>query len=168
MKHNGGESMTLKSWRLEDFPEAWHLRAIFSTKTWRRPFLCTAMIFHSGRQQGRKACTEFGARCLRAEQTCDSGPRVVAVADSEFLRQDTDVTAVENRIRARPAACNPATWKALGLTNAKGVSTPGTDDVDGPKASEINELRRTANWRDPPEEIEEEDDLPTGDELKLF
>ena len=58
--------------------------------------------------------------------------------------------------------------KALGLTNAKGVSTPGTDEVDGPKASEISELRRTAKWRDPPEEIEEEDDLLTGDELKLF
>ena len=58
--------------------------------------------------------------------------------------------------------------KALGLSNAKGVATPGTDDVCGPKASEISELRRTAKWRDPPEEIEEEDDLLTGEELKLF
>ena len=29
-------------------------------------------------------------------------------------------------------------------------------------------LRRTAKWRDPPEEIDEEDDLLTGEELKLF
>ena len=49
--------------------------------------------------------------------------------------------------------------KALGLTNAKGVATLGTDDMGGPKASEISELRRAANWHDPPEEIKEEDDL---------
>ena len=40
--------------------------------------------------------------------------------------------------------------------------------MGGPKASEISELRRTAKWRDPPEEIEEEDDLLTGAELMLF
>ena len=57
--------------------------------------------------------------------------------------------------------------KALGLTNALCVATPGIDDAGGPKASEISELRRTAKWRDPPEEIEE-DDLLTGEELKLF
>ena len=58
--------------------------------------------------------------------------------------------------------------KALGLTNAEGVATPGTDDVGGPKASEISELRRTAKWRDPLEEIEDEDDLLSGEELKLL
>ena len=59
-------------------------------------------------------------------------------------------------------------FKALGLTNVKGVVTPGTDDVDGPKASKISELRRTAQFQDPPEEIKEEDDLLAGEELKLF
>ena len=58
--------------------------------------------------------------------------------------------------------------KALGLTDAKGVATPGTDDVGGPKASQISELRGTATWRDPLEEIEKEDDLLAGEELKLF
>ena len=58
--------------------------------------------------------------------------------------------------------------KALRLTDAEGVTTPGNDDAGGTKASEISELRRTAKWRDPPEEIEEEDDLLTGEELKLF
>ena len=48
------------------------------------------------------------------------------------------------------------------------MATPETDDVCGPKASQISELRRTAKWRDPLEEIEEEDDLLTGEELKLF
>ena len=42
---NDGESITLKFWRLEDFPEAWHLRATSSTRTWRRTFWCTVMIF---------------------------------------------------------------------------------------------------------------------------
>ena len=58
--------------------------------------------------------------------------------------------------------------KALGLTDAEGVATLATDDVGGPKASQISELRTTAKWRDPPEEIEEEDDLLTGEELKLL
>ena len=53
--------------------------------------------------------------------------------------------------------------KALGLTNGEGVATRGTDYVGGPKASEISELRRTAKWREPPEEIEEEDDLLSGE-----
>ena len=41
------------------------------------------------------------------QQSCDSGPRVVTVIDSEFLWQDTDVATVEHRVRARPAACIP-------------------------------------------------------------
>ena len=58
--------------------------------------------------------------------------------------------------------------KPLGLSNAQGLATPGTDDAGVPKASEISELRRTAKWCDPPEEVEEDDDLFTGEELKLF
>ena len=38
----------------------------------------------------------------------------------------------------------------------------------GPKASQISELRRTAKYHDPPEEVREEDDLLIGEELKLF
>ena len=48
------------------------------------------------------------------------------------------------------------------------MATPGTDDAGGPKASEISELRRTAKWHDPPGEVGVEDDLLTGEELKLF
>ena len=58
--------------------------------------------------------------------------------------------------------------KALGLTDAEGVATPGTDDVGGPKASQTSELRRTAKWHDLPEEVREEDALLSGEELKLF
>ena len=48
------------------------------------------------------------------------------------------------------------------------MATLGTDDARGPLASEISELRRTAKWLKPPGEIKEEDDLLTGEELKLF
>ena len=48
------------------------------------------------------------------------------------------------------------------------MATPGTDDVGGPKASQISELCRTAKWHDPPEIVREEDDLLAGEELKLF
>ena len=53
-------------------------------------------------------------------------------------------------------------------SKAEGVATPGTDDVGGPKAGQLSELRRTAKWHNPPEEVSEEDDLLTGEELKLF
>ena len=50
--------------------------------------------------------------------------------------------------------------KVLGLTDARGVATPGTDDVvGGLEASEISELRGTSKWREPTEETTEEDDL---------
>ena len=50
--------------------------------------------------------------------------------------------------------------KVLGLTDARGVANPGTDDVvGGLEASEISELRRTSKWREPPEDIKEEGDL---------
>ena len=48
------------------------------------------------------------------------------------------------------------------------MATQGTDDAGGLKASKISELRRTAKWRELREEIKEEDDLLTGEELKLF
>ena len=57
--------------------------------------------------------------------------------------------------------------KVLGLTDARGVATPGTDDVGGLKASAISQLRRTAKWREP-QEIKEERDVLFGVELKLF
>ena len=40
--------------------------------------------------------------------------------------------------------------------------------MGGPKASDLCESRRTAKWHDPLEEIREEYDLLTGEELKLF
>ena len=48
------------------------------------------------------------------------------------------------------------------------MATPGTDDVGGPKASEISELRRLAKWNDFSEEIKEEDEFLIVEELKLL
>ena len=53
---NGGESIALKSWRLEDFPEAWRLRALFFTQD-----LETCILVHGddffivGRQERKHA-----------------------------------------------------------------------------------------------------------------
>ena len=58
--------------------------------------------------------------------------------------------------------------KAVLLIDVWGVATPGTDDAGGLKASEISEWRRTAKWHEPLEEIKEEDDLLTGEVVKLF
>ena len=53
--------------------------------------------------------------------------------------------------------------KALGLTDAQGVATSGADEWVGPKqVKSVN----CVEWRT--EEVREEDDLLTGEELKLF
>ena len=57
--------------------------------------------------------------------------------------------------------------KVLGLTDGRSVATPGTDVVGGREVREISEFRRTAKWRERHEEIKE-DDLLTGEDLKLF
>ena len=67
-------------------------------------------------------CTEFAARCIRVEQSGNSGPGPSQSRTVSFL-------------------------------------------VGEPKASQISEL---AKWHDLPEEVREEDDLLTGEELKLF
>ena len=64
------------------------------------------IFFIVGRQEGRKHALSFLRGASELGKSCDSGP-VVAVTDSEFLGQDTDVATVENRVRARPAACIP-------------------------------------------------------------
>ena len=49
-------------------------------------------------------------------------PEVVTVSDNQFLGWSTDIATVENRVRARPAA-------RMGLTTARCVATPGSDDA---------------------------------------
>ena len=60
-----------RSWRQDDFPEAWLLCAVSSI-------------------------TEFIARCIQAEQSCNVRPRVAAIPDSQFLGKNIDIVTVEN------------------------------------------------------------------------
>ena len=99
------------------------------------------------------------------EQSCNSGSGVVTVSDSQLLGYNTDIATVGESSTNQNVS---RALKALGLTVAEGVATPGTDDVGGPKASQISQLRGTAQWHDPPAEIEEEDAFVTEEELKLF
>ena len=52
-------------------------------------------FFIVGRQEA-KACTEFAARCIRIEQSCNSGSGVVTVSDSQLLGQNTAIATMEN------------------------------------------------------------------------
>ena len=124
-------------------------------------------FFKVGRQEGRKHALSLlrGACELSTVETLS--PKSSQSQTASFLGMT--LTLRQWRIEYEPGQQHASgALKALGLTSAKGVATPATDDVGGPKASEISELRRTAKWHDPPEEIKEEDDLLTGEEFKLF
>ena len=56
----------------------------------------------------------------------------------------------------------------LGLADAQGVATSGTDDACDRQAGEISKFRRTAKWHQPPKEIKEEERPLSGKKLKLF
>ena len=47
----------------------------------------------------------------------------------------------------------PRSLKALGLTGARCVAIPGTDDVGGNKVNEISKLRRTRKWHEPQKKL---------------
>ena len=47
----------------------------------------------------------------------------------------------------------PRSLKALGLTGARCVAIPGTDDVRGDKVSELSKLCRTAKWHEPQKKL---------------
>ena len=168
MLPNVGENTILRSWRREDFPEAWLLRATSSHRGLQTYILVHGDDFFTvGRREGRKHTLSL----LRgANELC----KVVTLAPESS--QSRTVSFLGRTLTLRQWGIEYETdqqhdsraLKALGLTDAKGVATPGTDDVGGPKASQIGELCGTANWHDFPEEVREEDDLLTGEELKLF
>ena len=53
-------------------------------------------------------------------------------AHSQFLGLNIDNAEEENRVRARPATC-VSRIEGSGHTCARGVATPGIDDVGRPK-----------------------------------
>ena len=168
MRPNDGESITRKSRRKEDSPEAWRLRVTSSTKTWRRTFWYTAMIsFIGGRQEGREPVLRLLRSAHELSKVVTPGPGPSQSRTATILGRT--LTLRQWGIEYEPDQQHVSrALKALGLTGAKGVGTPGTDDVGGPKASEISEMRKTAKRHNPPEEVNEEDDLLIGEELKLF
>ena len=122
-------------------------------------------FFIVGRQEERKHALSLLRGAYELTKVATLGPESSQSQTASFLGRT--LTLRQWRIEYEPDQQHVSrVVEALGLTNAKDVATPGTDDVGG--ASEISELRRKAKWRDPPEEIEEEDDLLTGEELKLF
>ena len=168
MLPNVGENIMLTFWRQEDFPEARLLRATSSIKGLQTYILVYADdFFMAGRREERKHALGLlrGACELSNVMTLDPGSSQSRTAS--FLVRT--LTLRQWRIEHEPDQQHVTrVLKALGLTDAKVVATPGTDDVGGPKASQIRELRRTAKWQDPPEKVREEDDLLSGEELKLF
>ena len=60
-------------------------------------------FFTVGRQEGREHAPSLLRSAYELSKVVTLGPLVVAVTDSEFLGQDTDVATVVNRMRARPA-----------------------------------------------------------------
>ena len=89
----GRESITFKFWRLEDFPEAWHLRAISSTRTWRRSLVHGDDFFIVDRRDGRKLTLSLLQGAYEQSKIASFGPRVITISDSQFLREEHNDTA---------------------------------------------------------------------------
>ena len=88
-----GESIMLRFWRWEDFPEESLLRAISSIKACKHTFWCMVWAAESL----VRGAYELGKVVTLA--------RVVTVTDSEFHGQNTDIATMVNRVRTRPGAC---------------------------------------------------------------
>ena len=122
------------------------------------------VFFIVGRQEGRKHALSLLRGAYELSKVVTLGPESSQSQTGSFLGRTP--TLRQWRLEYEPDQQHVSrALKALGLANAQGVVSPGTDDVGGPKASEISDLRRTAKWNDPPEEIREEEDRLTGEEL---
>ena len=99
--------------------------------------------FIVGRQGGRKHALSLLRGAYELSKIVTLGPESSQLQTASFLGRT--LTLPQWRIEYEPDQQHVSrALKALGLTNAEGVATPGTDDVGGPKASEISALRRTA------------------------
>ena len=105
----------------------------FSTKTWRRTFWYTAMIFFRvGREEGREHALSLLRGAYELSKVVTLGPESSQSQAASFLGRT--LTLRQWRIQYEPGQQHVSrALKALGLTNAKGVATSGTNDVGGPK-----------------------------------
>ena len=107
-------------------------------------------FFIVSRQEGRKHALSLLRGAYELSKVVTLGPESSQSQAASFLGRT--LTSRQWGIEYEPDQQHVSrALKALGLTNAKGVATPGSDDVGGPKANEISELRlrRTAKWHDP-------------------
>ena len=124
-------------------------------------------FFIVGRQEGRKHALSLLRGANQLSEVVTLGPESSQSQRASFLGRTP--TLRQWRLEYEPDQQHVSrALKALGLTNAKGVASPGSNDVGGPMASEISKLRRAAKWNDPPQEIREEEDRFIGEELKLL
>ena len=149
----------LRFWRRQDFPETWLLRACSSIKACKTYILVHGEeFFIVGRRKGRNRALSLLRSAYELSKVVTPGPQPSQSRTESFLGRTLPLRQWRIEYEQDQQHVSRA-LKALGLTSATGVATLGTDDVGGPKASQISELRRTAKWHDSPEEVREEDDL---------
>ena len=122
-------------------------------------------FFIVGRREGRKYVLSVLRGAYELSKVVTLGPEPSQSRTVSFLGRTRTLRqwGIEYELDQQHVS---RALKALGLTDAEDVATPGTDDV--PKARQIRKMRRTEKWHDPPEDVREEDDLLTGEESKLF
>ena len=100
-------------------------------------------FFNLGRQEGRKHALSLLRSAYELSKVLTLGPESWHSQTGSVLGRTP--TLRQWRLEYEPDQQHVSrALKALGLANAHGVVSPGTDDVGGPKASEISELRRSA------------------------
>ena len=145
MQPNGGESIMVKFWRLEDFRGV--SVPFFPQRLGNLHSGARRCFFIVGRQEGRRHALSLLRSAYEMRKVVTLGPESSQSRTANFLGRTLTLRhwGIEYEPDQQHVSC---ALEALGLTDAKGVATPGTDDVGGPKASEISELSRTAKWHD--------------------
>ena len=133
-----------------------HYAQVLETGRFSRGMTCSCHFFHRGlescilvhgddffivdRQEGQRHALSLLRRAYELSKVVTLGTESSQSRTASFLGRT--LTLRQWRIENEPDQQHVSrALKALGLTNAKDVATPGTDDVGGPKASEISELR---------------------------
>ena len=95
-------------------------------------------FFMVGRREGRKHALSLLRGAHELSTVVTLGPESSQSRAVSFLGRT--LTLRQQEIGYEPDQQHVSrALKALGFTDAKGVSTPGTDDVGGPKTSKISE-----------------------------
>ena len=96
------------------------------------------IFFIVGRQEGRNHALSLLRGAYQLSEVVTLGSESLQSQTASFLGRTPKLR--QWRLEYEPDQQHVSrALKALGLTNAKGVASLGTDDVGGPKASEISE-----------------------------